>query len=455
MPLPPAVPASRADATSPATAGPPADAASRHGRLADLLVVLLIAYSAKVLSPDLAPQDFSDIELAAHVAETSESNLLNQLFWLLMGGLAFAAALPAWRRLQPILVGSFFLVALVALAVASPLWALEPAIAMRRVVQQAIVVFAVFVAAGASRSPEHCLRVGYATLGGCLLAYLLSLALPGSFDWRGDFRGIYGDKNGLGGLAVMALLMGACLRPTLSSSLGRRLNLVYLAGWLGIAVLSRSKTSLALLAAVPAIVLALHLAARATRLSIGLYLTLGLVSAGALLLFVIAGMGVTPERLLGAIHVDATFTGRTEIWRFAFASLAEHWGLGYGYQSFWNAGPHSPNLQAEVEFIRYLNQAHNGYLDILLALGAVGLSLAVCALAQAIVNLSRIRLISPVTYWTGWSLLIFVLMHNLTESSLLRGYSPPWIFLLLSIALASRVASEHCTEDAERQGARP
>ena len=74
MPLPPAVPASRADATSPATAGPPADAASRHGRLADLLVVLLIAYSAKVLSPDLAPQDFSDIELAAHVADVITSS---------------------------------------------------------------------------------------------------------------------------------------------------------------------------------------------------------------------------------------------------------------------------------------------------------------------------------------------------------------------------------------------
>lgn len=455
MPLPPAALATRADVVSPASAGPPVAAASRNGRLADLLVVLLIAYSAKILSPELAPQDFSDIELASHVAETSESNLVNQLFWLLTGGLAFVVALPTWRRLEPVLAGSLFLVALVALAVASPLWALEPAIAMRRVVQQAIVVFAVFVAAGASHSPEHCLRVSYATLGGCLLVYLLSLALPGSFDWRGDFRGIYGDKNGLGGLAAMALLMGACLRPTLRSSLGRRVNLVYLAGWLAIAVLTRSKTSLGLLVAVPAIVLALHLAARATRLSIGLYLTLGLSSAVALLLFVVAGVGITPERLLGAVHVDATFTGRTEIWQFAFAALADHWVLGYGYQSFWNAGPASPNLQAEVEFIRYLNQAHNGYLDVLLALGVVGLLLAACALAQAIVNLSRIRLVSPVTYWTGWSLMIFVLMHNLTESSLLRGYSPPWMFLLLSIALASRVAGQHFTGGAECQTARP
>ncbi|MFO1049530.1 MAG: O-antigen ligase family protein [Geminicoccaceae bacterium] len=441
MPLPPAVLAS-ADVAS------PAEVASRHRRLADLLVVLVIAYSAKVLSPDLAPQDFSDIELASHVAATSESNLANQLFWLLMGGLAFVVALPAWRRLQPILASSFFLVALVALALASPLWALEPSIAMRRVVQQAIIVFALFVAAGASRTPEHCLRVCYATLAFCLLAYLLSLALPVSFDWRGDFRGIYGDKNGLGALAVMALLMGACLRPTLRSSLGRRLNLVYLAGWLAIAVLTRSKTSLGLLVAVPAVVLALHLAARATRLSIGLYLTLGLLSAGALLLFVVEGVGITPERLLGAIHVDATFTGRTEIWQFAFAALADHWGLGYGYQSFWNAGPASPNLQAEVEFIRYLNQAHNGYLDILLALGVGGLLLAILALAQTIINLSRIRLVSPVIYWTSWCLLVFVLIHNMTESSLLRGYSPPWIFLLLAIALASRVASKHCAEDA-------
>lgn len=413
----------------------------RADHVADLLTLLLILYAVHVLTPVFVAPDFINLELSSELAETSESNFVNQLFWVGATGLGVIAIAPVWRRcLRAMLTSSPCLGALAALSLLSATWAVEPGISLRRAVLQVMVIFCVVAAVGGSRSTRQCLRLLYASMAIAMVVHLSAVALPGTFDWQGDFRGVFDDKNGLGAVAAIAILLGGAIRPDLTTRLQRRLNLVYLGGWLIIVALAHSKTSLGMVVIIPSVVLGLHLVARSTKLGIGIYLTVLPMIIAAALTFVIWGMGIPPMRLLGMISPDATFTGRTDIWMFVLDSLNGHWLLGYGYQSFWNVGPSSPNLKAAQPFIRLLNQAHNGYLDVLLSIGAVGLALVLATIVQGFAAASRVRESDPTVYRTAWVLIIFAMLHNGTETSLVRGYAPTWLFLLFALALAARAA---------------
>jgi O-antigen ligase len=68
-----------------------------------------------------------------------------------------------------------------------------------------------------------------------------------------------------------------------------------------------------------------------------------------------------------ALGRDETFTGRTWIWEAVIPEFKHMPWLGHGFQSFWTT-----EWRAMVFGMPY---AHNGYLDILLELGVVGLAL--------------------------------------------------------------------------------
>jgi O-antigen ligase len=305
-----------------------------------------------------------------------------------------------------------------------------------------MVVFCIAAAVGGAASIDRLLRMLYLGFVVTLLFHLAALPLPASYDWRHAFRGFFLDKNGLGGLAAVAILYGGAIRPIFASRGARLGNLAYLAGWSLLLVLSLSKTSIALVALVPAIYAGLVFAGRATRLGVGIYFVFVPVILGTALAFVVFGMGVSPLELVALISPDVTFTGRTSIWLFVLESLRGHWLLGYGLHSFWNVGPISPNLAAPDHFIRLLNQAHNGFLDLILSVGIIGLALLCITLAQAAALASRARLDAPVVHRLSWLLIIFVLIHNMSESSLLRGFSPPWLFLLFALLIPARVVAD-------------
>lgn len=420
-------------------------------RAAELLCVLLILYTARILHPELTPQNFVELDLTQQLASTSESNVVNQLFWLMASGMGLLAVLPVWRtRLSRLLMANWALPALAALTLASAAWALAPSISIRRSVQQTMVIFCVVAAVCGARSAPRCVMLLYLALGISMIVHLAAVALPSSFDWRGDFRGVYDDKNGLGGLAVFALLVGGAVRVDLTARRARMLNLGYLGGWLAIVALTHSKTSLGLVLLVPLLYRGLDLIGRDSKLGIGTYFIILAAIITALLMFVIWGMGIRASTLVGLFSPDVTFTGRTLIWSFVVASLSGHWLLGYGYQSFWNIGSNSPNLKAELDFIHFLNQAHNGYLDLMLSVGVVGMGLMLFVLIQGFAAASRVRDSSPLVHRVCWLLMIFALLHNGTEASLLRGYTPPWLFLLFAVTIAGRAAL-----DRQGQAVRP
>jgi exopolysaccharide production protein ExoQ len=135
------------------------------------------------------------------------------------------------------------------------------------------------------------------------------------------------------------------------------------------------------------------------------------------LIAVLNWTGFTVGEVSAVITGDPTFTGRTDIWAFAFDRIAERPLLGYGFHSFWQIGDASPALHAPPGFIQVAPNGHNGYVDLMLQVGFAGFGLFLLLLLGVAGRISRLIDAKP---WFGLfctSLLVFVILHNLLEST--------------------------------------
>jgi exopolysaccharide production protein ExoQ len=363
--------------------------------------------------------------------QTATSDLFNQLFWLLMGGLVSIAAWRDPQVLLPYFTRLSLLFVFLAYCIFSAAWATHPDISIRRSALLLISVYCLLGSITYCRSTGTVMRTIYAAFALALVCNLASLPLPFSFDFRGLFRGVSGDKNFLGVIALLGLFTGVALRGQLTSRWAKSLNLLYLAGWIAILPLTGAKTAISLTVAAPVVALALLIAIRGLRISFLAVAILALMTLFSAFSALTEWVGIEPVSLLSLVVSDVSFTGRDVIWQFI---IDEWWTrplLGFGYGSFWGVGFESPNLSASHDFIRLLTQGHNGYLDILLTLGGLGMLIFASFLGQAIAVLNTAYATRAAHRILATATLVFVVLQNLTESSFARGVSAPWMFLLV------------------------
>lgn len=127
---------------------------------------------------------------------------------------------------------------------------------------------------------------------------------------------------------------------------------------------------------------------------------------------------------------DATLTGRTELWNVLLA-MNTNFLAGVGFESFW-LGDRLGYLLDKFQWGP--NQAHNGYLEIYLNLGIIGL-IIVIGFVYSIYNHS-IKLIKQKHQFGSLmlSLVIILLLYNITEAAFLRTTNQLW-FIFLVVAL--------------------
>ena len=104
----------------------------------------------------------------------------------------------------------------------------------------------------------------------------------------------------------------------------------------------------------------------------------------------VATMGMTYVDVLGYFGKNTSLTGRTLLWEYAVAAIADKPILGGGYEAYWRIG----NSGAEqLWFYSYIpNKSgyhfHNTFLEVTVDLGFVGLGVFVILLILIIVRMS-------------------------------------------------------------------
>lgn len=266
-----------------------------------------------------------------------------------------------------------------------------------------------------------------------VFSLLFTLAFPGAAIEAGAnagaWRGPFAQKNPFARLMVL----GALVFLLLALDGGRHRYLLW--GGFGISVLlillTGSKTALVLLMTL-IVLLPLYKALgwRDTTV-IPLVITVILVT-GSIAVLVVGNW----ENILLGLGRDPTLSGRTQLWEMALEKIAERPWLGYGYQAFWRDGG-AATVIWNAEGYRPPH-AHQGFINITLDLGLIGLFLFVMILivtyVRAIAWLRSGRTMIdlwPVSYVT------FIFLYNQSENTIIANNSIFWV-LLVAVSLSMK-----------------
>jgi exopolysaccharide production protein ExoQ len=147
------------------------------------------------------------------------------------------------------------------------------------------------------------------------------------------------------------------------------------------------------------------------------------------------------EDILNVLGKEATLSQRTEIWSAILKSIAKQPLLGYGYSAFWN-GLHGESFNVFMAVHWLEGQAQNGFLDLWLQVGIVGVIVFLVSLVHAVRNLTVClrRGLGQHAMWYFAIILISVL-YNLDESFLAAPRNLCWLLYLLACVGLHRLAT--------------
>ncbi len=348
---------------------------------AAVMPALIISYSALIdplINFNLAAGfQYGGIE----VGYEQKSKVLTKIAMPLFLGLAIVTALFA-RPVVPrqlrgvVLPGGLFL----AFACVSALWARAPVTTLTLAAYQAILYGSLLIFVAVANDPRRVVRYILITFALVVAANLAALLLHPPAP--NGHQGIYSFKNTLGAAGGCALMFG--LFNVFDEQLRwRAISWFTVLGAIVLTVASDSKTAVGLALIAPAGAATIWVMARA--LGVGPTFAAALIAAlcltGTITICLMLGIGF--DDLLLATYGDATFTGRTEIWSFVYGHIENAPLIGNGFRGFWSLGAASPKHGSEIEFIRTIGSAHNGYLDVTLDLGLVGLMLLLAVIFMA------------------------------------------------------------------------
>ncbi len=273
---------------------------------------------------------------------------------------------------------------------------------------------------------------------GTLACCLLSLAMQPSALHGSSLHGFMGSKNQLSFIAQILLISSPAV--LFNSELPRWMRLLAIPSFALAALeihLARSAGGLISSVLAMGVFGGLLLISR-LRLSQRLAFIIGGLIAISPLIFVVKDVvDQVQDFQLHVLHKDATLTGRTEIWSFAQSLIAERPVLGHGFAAFWRQG----NSDAEAIWQRFHIVSrtgfnfHNEFIETLVGLGFVGLSLFIVTLAS-VIGPAIVRSVRQPTLGNIWALTTLSALYlKLPLESILLGIWNPYTALFIVAAL--------------------
>ena len=354
--------------------------------------------------------------------DAGEGDPRAQAIWSVIYVVTFLLLAVRWKYVVHVATRDKVLWVLLGIALTSVLWSDAPEITLRRSVALiGTTAFGVYLASRYKVSDQQRLLT-WALAIAAVLSLLVAVALP-SYGVSNDiyaqgWKGVYSHKNQLG--SIMALSTLVFLFRALTSRKRRWAALAGLILSFGLVILSNSKTALV----VCLVALALLPVYRALRWPITLAVP---VLTGAWLLaggVVVWGLN-NAEAILGALGRDPTLTGRTELWSLVTTMVLRRPWLGYGYNGFWEGNEGSYFWISLGGF--QPTSAHNGFLDLWLQLGLLGVTAFVLSYLLAFLRAAAWARVEKTTE-SLWPLmfLTFMLLYSMTESSIMNRNDIYW-----------------------------
>lgn len=406
-------------ASAPRASDTEADSPVSRFEFAFLIIVLLIF--SEGLLPRLLAGD-----------ESADGSPLLRYLWLPIYAIAFCGMLWKIKAVGQACLRLPFLMGLLGVCVLSFTWSIDPGLTQRR--SLAIIMTTIAgLYLGSRYSWQTMIRaVALTWLILAITSFFTGLLVPSMGRAQevhiGAWQGLFYEKNQLGGHMARAAFVGAFL-----ALMDRK----YRSYWLGLAglasllvLLTTSKTSL------------LGLLLGFSILGIGAWMKRG-INTGLVTLWVgviligafTATLIFAPELVFQVLGRDMTLTGRTDIWITLIDFIEQRPLFGYGYGAFWSLDSNPGNwVRDTLEWDA--PTAHNGWMEVTLALGLVGLFFLAMDFLVTVIR----ALIVSINTWTGLFAVGFCaqfFLFSLSESASLQQNSIIW---LIYVAIAAKLA---------------
>jgi O-antigen ligase len=257
-------------------------------------------------------------------------------------------------------------------------------------------------------------------------------------EHAGAWRGLFDHKNIAGAMMVIFTLVGLFVMQT-SPRLGWAV-----AGLAGFFLFfTGSKTSMGL---GPFVVLVGLACARIRSLWLR-----ALVALGPLTILILATIGSVLSKPIDAIvqgvSPGQTFTGRTEIWKFALDRLWNRPITGYGFEGFWRSDyvMYAEIGEGETGIAMGMVHGHSGYVDLAIGLGIPGMILALIVLIllplrdhHRVLRTEENKALAEL-FFRIW---LFCAYSACLESFFFRRADPVWFALLIAV-IGLRLTSKY------------
>jgi exopolysaccharide production protein ExoQ len=363
------------------------------------------------------------------------------ILFLLLGILAVAA--KSFSRLAKNAFSLAPLAPYIAVAILSLAWSQDVNLSLRRLVSFLLTcLFGMYFAVRfTTRSQIRMMLTATSLLavGSILLVAIAPQYALDHTQHAGAWQGVFAGKNACAMVMVVGLMSALVYRPTsVGSRVGKLASIAMFLVVIAMAQSSGAVLQIAVLAMLFPLLRHLSRYEMRTRSFICAVLVIG-VCVGAFFL-----VQFLPD-ILRALNRDPTLTGRTQIWADVMNSISKRPLLGYGYGAFW-AGLSGESTHIVLALKWNIPNAHDGYLDIWLSLGALGLAAFGVGLAQALRRVWQVVLSKDLqsNMWLVMSVLL-VLLYNIDESVLISAPSLMWTLFVSSVCGLELYARRHAS----------
>lgn len=344
-------------------------------------------------------------------------------------GLSIYLVLSNVRGMVELLLRNALLVVIMLLACISYVWSIDPEITLRRCI--ILISFALLACATVLQYElRDIVKLFFAlsvVVAALSLYFIVFQPLLGmNPDGRGA-RGAFLHKNIFSEFLMVTFMavIAAIRMRVVAGWLGYPLLLVHLA----LLIMANSATALTVVVVMLGILALVELG----RLPFKAFATVTAFGIAIGLLVALLTI-VHLEDLFLALDRDPTLTGRDAVWAYARSMIENRALLGHGYAAFWES---EPIMSYVMETLNWrITHAHNGYLQVWIELGIIGLSLLILYLLQCLVRFVRLQ---PSHDLRAFVLptLIGLLVYNLGETQLMVGKSFGWIMIMICLFLTT------------------
>jgi exopolysaccharide production protein ExoQ len=327
------------------------------------------------------------------------------------------------------------------LAMMSTAWSDAPERTVRAAIQMLLTMVAAIIVCRRISAETLIVMLFVCMIGMCVLAVP---SLPYVFQTQTPLLGPYASKNAMAYAAHLLVALSLAVTFERKRSVWWRLAAVAAIAP-ALFLLKLSQSSGAFLALIMTLLTfpALLLVGRVNGIWRFVMLALALVGVGVAVALLPDIEAAATDVRQNVLQKDATLTGRTYLWDFAYRLAAERPVLGHGYYAFWRVG----NIDAEGLW-RYAGIAsrsgfnfHNAFIEMRVDMGWVGTILLVVTCA-AILGLALFRQFTKPSTAMAFLTAVTIgeLVRSTAETSLFGPFSY-YTLLLMATAIYSAAPS--------------